>query len=118
SVKMISALKISKYLGYSLLIIWITSIGFVTYYASIISMDHAIESSVVETTSLIPENVYHLTSNDVRLTSKSTDSIYANGLKYSNKVTIRRGNSILEIRPQIYINKLLEGTIPNITKEF
>src|SRR5690606_16372980 len=60
SIKMISALKISKYLGYSLLIIWITSIGFVTYYVSIIFMDHAIESSVVETTSLIPKNVYYL----------------------------------------------------------
>lgn len=118
SIKMISALKISSYLGYSLLIVWITSIGFVAYYASIISMDHAIESTVVETTSLLPENVYHLTANNIRLTSTSTDSISADGKKYSNQITIKRGNSFLEIRPQIYINKLIEGQAPNITKEF
>lgn len=117
SIKMISSLKISKYLGYTLLIIWITSIGFVIYYASLISMDHAIESSVSETTTLTPEKVYHLTVNDIRSISKRTDSVYSNGFRFSNKVTIKRGSSILEIRPTIYINKLLKGDIPSVSKE-
>jgi len=118
SIKMISGLRVSKYLGYSLLIIWITSIGFLVYYGSIISMDHAIESSVIETSSLIPATVYHLSSNDIRATSRNTDSVYSNGTKYSNKVTIKRGSSFLEIRPKIYINKLIEEDIPTISKEF
>jgi len=118
SMKMISSLKISKYLGYTLLIIWITSIGFVIYYASVISMDHAVESSVSEITSLTPEKTYYLTANDVRSISKSTDSVYSNGLKSSNKIVIKRGRSFLEIRPRIYINKLVQGEMPTVSKEF
>src|SRR5690606_3975052 len=60
SVRMISDVKISKYLGYSLLIIWLTSIGFLIYYGSAISMDHAINGSVVEEVDLVPQPVYHL----------------------------------------------------------
>src|SRR5690606_6569302 len=73
---------------------------------------------VSEVTSLIPEKTYHLTVNDIRSVSKRTDSVYPNGFKSSNKITIKRGRTSLEISPRIYINKLMHEDMPSVSKEF
>lgn len=118
SIRIITGSRISKYFGYSLLIVWIASVGFLGYYGSLIGMDHSINSSVVETTPLLPEGVYHLSINDVRTVAQQRDSVYANGQTYSNRIIMRRGGSFMDVRPRIYINKLVYGDTATVSKEF
>jgi phage shock protein PspC (stress-responsive transcriptional regulator) len=118
SIRIITGSRISKYFGYSLLIVWIGSVGFLAYYGSLIGMDHSIDSSVVETSPLLPENVYHLSINDVRTIAQDQNSESSNGQAYTNRIVMRRGGSFMDIRPRIYINKLVYGDTATITKEY
>lgn len=118
SVRMISDVKISKYLGYSLLIIWLTSIGFLIYYGSAISMDHAINGSVVEEVDLVPQPVYHLTMNDVRSTTRVSDSVNSGGQRISKRVRVSKKNTFIDIRPEIYVRKLAAGGVPTMTTRY
>ena len=118
SIRIITGSKINKYFGYSLLIVWIASVGFLAYYGSLIGIDHSIDSSVVETTSLLPDSVYHLSLTDVRTVAQQRGSSYTNGQTYSNRIIMRRRGSFMDIRPRIYINKLLYGDTATITKEY
>jgi len=118
SIRIITGSRISKYFGYSLLIVWIVSVGFLAYYGSLIGMDHSIDSSVVETTPLMPDSVYHLSINDVRTVAQQRDSVYTNGQTYSNRIIMRRRGSFMDVRPRIYINKLVYGDTATISKEF
>ena len=118
SVRMISDVKISKYLGYSLLIVWLTSLGFLVYYGSAISMDHAINGSVVEEVDLIPQPVYHLTMNDVRTTTRVSDSVNSGGQRISKKVRVSKKNAFIDIRPEIYVRKLVAGGVPTMMTRF
>ncbi len=118
SIRIITGSRINKYFGYSLLIVWIASVGFLAYYGSLMGMDHSIDSSVVETTPLAPESVYHLSINDVRSVAQQRDSIYKNGQTYSNRIIMKRSGSFMDVRPRIYINRLINGETANISKEY
>jgi phage shock protein PspC (stress-responsive transcriptional regulator) len=118
SVRMISNVKISKYLGYALLIIWLTSLGFLIYYGSVISMDHAVDGAVVEEVDLTPMPVYHLAMNDVRTTMRVSDSVTGAGQRISKKVRVSKNSGFLDIRPDIYIRKAVVGSIPMMITRF
>src|SRR5690606_37083765 len=109
SVKMISTTKISKYLGYTLLIAWIASLGFITYYATMLSLDYSIESSIVETEALEPYPTYQIAFEKP---GDLNSSVQLNGKTYSNRIIQKGSLSLLEIKPRIYINSLLAGETP------
>src|SRR5699024_9505268 len=106
SIRMISSIKISSYLGYSLLILWIISIGFVIYYSTLISVDHSFDGKVVETETLKRDSVYFLTMNDVTAITKRSNP--SSRVK-RRVVDITDGEWSKQIRPRIYINKLTFG---------
>lgn len=115
SVRMISSIKISKYLGYSLLILWIISIGFVIYYSTLISVDHSFDGKVVETETLQADSVYFLTMNDVTAVAKQSEP---NTRVRRRVIDITDGEWSKQIRPRIYINKLTFGDTATITKNY
>jgi len=118
SIRIITGSKVNKYFGYSLLIIWIASVGFLAYYGSLIGMDHSIDGSVVETNTLQPETVYHLSLNDIRTVAQELSPGSPKEQAYVNRIIIRRGVSYMDIRPRIYINKLVYGDTATISKEY
>lgn len=115
SIRMISSIKISSYLGYSLLILWIISIGFVIYYSTLISVDHSFDGKVVETETLKRDSVYFLTMNDVTAITKRSNP--SSRVK-RRVVDITDGEWSKQIRPRIYINKLTFGDSATVNKNY
>lgn len=115
SIRMISSVKISKYLGYSLLILWIVSIGFVIYYSTLISVDHSFDGKVVETETLQADSIYFLTMNDVTAVAKKSNSDPRVRRRVMN---ITDGEWSKQIQPRIYINKLTFGDTATINKNY
>src|SRR5690606_15400087 len=118
SMRMVSGVRVSRYLGYSLLIVWIGSIGFLAYYGYSISVDHAVESIVEERSVLNPQQVYHLSYRDARNTITSSHADSLSGSNATRRVIISAEDSFLELRPRIYINKVAPGDAVLLIKKF
>lgn len=87
---------INRYLGFSLLIIWLVGVGFSTIFLTRTLKDFQEESTLVEEKVLVPFASYTLKMNDIQIINISNDTTRSNtilqGIERRNEMSLYRKN--------------------------
>lgn len=116
ALRMLSTVKISKYFGFSMLIIWLIALFSIVYYGMTIGLDYAERGTYTEKITLAPDSVFHFSLNDLTTITHEMDSI-EDQAPLNRRISNRKAHW-KDIRAWIYINKIDSGMVPSAEKEY